>query len=495
MDYFFSASTYGQDGFRHDADQSAQRINTNIGYKINDDIETRFYLGYVNSDSDLPGNLSKQQLKDNPKQSQYEANPFNPALIGTGQWERNIDQFRIANKTTFSFNDNTLELGAFYAKKKLFHPIIDLFYFSPFIPTTIGVIDQNTDDFGITARLKHQGELFGLKNVLTIGASPTYGTNDDKRFRNINGNRGAMTNRFDLTAANIEIFAEDALHVTPEIVLIAGLQYAHSKRELKDKFINPATGNESFNQSYSQTNPKLGVLYEPQKNLQLFANVSRSFAPPDFGDLPNPSTASSLKAQKATTFEIGSRGNNTYVDWDIAYYYAKLKDEFLAVSPIPGFANTSNADNSIHQGLELAFTAYLPLNLAWKNNLLINHFRLDNDATFGDTRIPGIQKSLLRGELLYRKNGFYIGPTYEVSPQRYAVDFAETLYADSYAIFGLKVGQTVNEHWSWFLEGRNLSNKKYAATTDVLKTFNPNSDRPFSPGDGRSAYAGLTWNY
>ena len=495
LDYFFSASTYGQDGFRHDADQSAQRINANIGYKINDNIETRFYLGYVNSDSDLPGNLSKQNLKDNPKLSQYEADPFNPALIGTGQWKRNIDQLRIANKTTFSFDDNTLELGAFYAKKKLFHPIIDLFYFSPFIPTTIGVIDQHSDDYGITARLKHQGEQFGLKNELIVGASPTYGTNDDKRFRNINGNRGAMTNRYDLTATNLEVYTEDTLHVTPEIAVIAGLQHAYSTRKLNDKFINPATGDESFDESYSQTNPKLGVLYEPQKNVQLFANLSRSFAPPDFGDLPDPTTAKSLKAQKATTFEIGSRGNSAYVDWDVAYYYARLKDEFLAVSPIPGVTDTTNADKSIHEGLELAATVHLPLNLEWQNNLLINHFRLDNDATFGDTRIPGIQKSVLRGELMYRKNSFYIGPTYEISPQRYAVDFAETLYADSYAIFGLKVGQKVNEHWSWFLEGRNLSDKKYAATTDVLKVFDPSSDRPFSPGDGRSAYAGVTWNY
>ena len=109
LDYFFSTSTYGQDGFRHDAEQSAQRINANIGYKINDNVETRFYFGYVNSDSDLPGNLSKQNLKDDTKLSQYEtADPGDPVLTGKGQWKRNIDQFRIANKTTFSFDDNTL---------------------------------------------------------------------------------------------------------------------------------------------------------------------------------------------------------------------------------------------------------------------------------------------------------------------------------------------------------------------------------------------------
>ena len=90
-----------------------------MGYKINDDVETRFYLGYVNSDSDFSGNLSKQNVKYSPKTSQYEADHFNPALVGTGQWRRYIDQFRIANKTIFNFDDNTFELGAFYAKKTI----------------------------------------------------------------------------------------------------------------------------------------------------------------------------------------------------------------------------------------------------------------------------------------------------------------------------------------------------------------------------------------
>lgn len=503
LDYFLTVSTYGQNGFRHDAEQSAQRLNGNIGYKITADVETRFYLGYTTNDSDLPENLTKAQLKHNPRQSQYEANPGDPILTGTGQWKRDIDLWRVANKTTLRFDNATLELGAFYSRKDLFHPIVDLAYLSflPFPPfstgtfATLGVIDQKTDDFGLTAKLKHSNELFGLKNEFIAGMSPTYGETDDKRFRNIQGHRGALTNRFDQTASNLEVFAEDRLFLTPELAVIPGVQYTRSKREARDKFINPATGDESFSQTYTQTSPKLGVLYQLQPQIQLFANVSRSFAPPDFGDLINPAVAKTLKAQKATTFEIGSRGNSAHVDWDIALYYARVQDELLGVSPAPGVTDTVNAGRTTHVGLEMGMTARLPMHLEWRHNLLVNDFRLDNDPTFGDTHIPGVQRSLLRGELLYRKNGFYVGPTIEVSPQRYAVDFAETLYADRYMIWGLKLGQQYSEHLSWFVEGRNLANKKYAATTDLLKVFNPASDHPFFPGDGASVYTGVQWRY
>ncbi|HQN64130.1 MAG TPA: TonB-dependent receptor [Methylophilus sp.] len=508
MDYFVSVSGYSQNSFRDDADQDAQRVNGNVGYKISDTVETRFYFGYTNNDSELPGNLSKAQLRKEPEDSQNKANPGDPILSGTGVWERNIDLWRLANKTTFTWDNTKLDVGVFYSNKDLYHPIVDLAYLSflPFPPfstgtfATLGVIDQKTDDYGLTMRLQHTGEIAGMKNEFVVGLSPTYGEIEDKRFRNLNGHKGTMTNNFDLTARNFEAYVQDTLHVTPELAVIAGLQYTDSKRKAKDKFINPATGDESYNESYSQASPKLGLLYNLDQHVQLFANYSRSFEPPSFGELVNPAIAKNLKAQKGNSFEIGTRGNSEYIDWDVALYYAKMRDEMLAVSPFPGNTDTVNADKTIHVGLEMGMTARLPMSLEWRHNLLVNRFKFDNDDTFGDNRLAGIPRVLMRAELLYRGNhflpGFYFGPTVEWSPERYNVDFAETLYADNYTIWGLKMGQHVNDHWSWFLEGRNLGDKKYAASTDVLKQANATgSDRAFLPGDGRSVYAGFTWRY
>ncbi len=483
LDYYVTASTYGQNGYRDNAEQSADRLTGNIGYRINDSAETRFYFGYLNNDSQLPGNLSKSQLDTDPQLATIRA--------GQGINRRDVDLWRIGNKTTFVFDQTKLELGAFYSNKRLFHPIIDLFAFGV---DTVGVIDQKSDDYGITARVTHDGQLFGLKNTFIAGISPTYGQTDAKNFRNVNGSRGAQVNQFDQTASNFESFIENRLSVTPATTLVTGLQYTYAKRKSVDQMIT-GTGDQSLNESYNQTSPKLGVLYQLQPNVQLFANVSRSFEPPSFGELSN-IVASTLKAQSGTTFEVGSRGNSQHVDWDIALYYARLQNELLQISPIPSNTQTINADRSIHAGLELGMTARLPWHLEWRHNLLINHFTLDNDATFGNNRLPGIQRSLLRGELMYRNNDFYAGPTIEISPERYNVDFAQTLYADSYALLGFKLGQKVNPNWSWFLEARNLTDKKYAASTDVIRAANATrSDAAFLPGDGRSAYFGLQWTY
>ncbi len=483
FDYFVSGSTFNQDGFRENATQNADRINANFGYRINSDIETRFYVGYAKSDSNLPSALTKAQLKDDPSDSF-----LSPSI---GQQKRDIDLFRIANKTNILIGEHSnLQLSAYYSHKDLFHPIFQ-------------VLDVDSNDYGVEARFSQVGELFGHKNEFVVGVNPSYGVAYDDRWTNNRGVRGARQNKLENRSKNLDAYAENRFFVLPEVSLITGLQYTHSERKLIDKFFATAAQNESFDATYVQTNPKVGVLYDYKPNVQFYANVSRSYEPPSFGELVGGITPNIVDAQNGTTFEIGSRGNSQNIDWDFSAYYAKLNNELLqtavfvggnSLAPAP---QTTNADKTIHAGIELGLTARLPWHLEWRQSLLINQFKFDNDNTFGNRDLPGLQKSLLRGELMYRNAGFYVGPTVEFSPQRYAVDFAETLYADNYTIFGIKAGQEVNKHFSWFLDVRNLSDKKYAASTNViLNAARPGTGQSlFLPGDGRSAYAGITWNY
>lgn len=483
FDYFVSGSTFNQDGFRENAVQDAERINANFGYKINSDIETRFYIGYAKSDSALPGNLTKAQLKDDPSDS------FLSTTVG--QQRRDIDLFRIANKTNIMIGDQSnLQLSAYFSDKKNFHPIFQ-------------VLDIDTQDYGFEARFSQVGELFGHKNEFVVGVNPSYGVGYDERSVNNLGVRGARTNKLENRSKNLEAYAENRFYVLPEVSLITGLQYTHSERKLTDKFFATPAQNESFDATYVQTNPKVGVLYDYTSHVQFYANVSRSYEPPSFGELAGGVRPNIVDAQDGTTFEIGTRGNSERIDWDFSAYYAKLNNELLQTAVFAAGNNpaaavqTTNADKTIHAGLELGLTARLPWHLEWRQSLLINHFRFNNDNTFGNSDLPGLQKSLLRGELMYRNHDFYLGPTVEFSPQRYAVDFAETLYADNYTLIGFKAGQQVNDHFSWFLDARNLNDKKYVASTSViLDASRPGTNQSlFLPGDGRSVYVGAEFRY
>ncbi|MEO8004609.1 MAG: TonB-dependent receptor [Betaproteobacteria bacterium] len=471
MDGYASASHFTLDGFQDHSQQDEAKLFANLGLRLNEQLETRFYVLDVNADSELPGALTKAQLDANPRQ----ANPGNVA----GNQKRDFDLNRVANRTTYNFGDARIEVGTWIAHKRLFHPIFQ-------------VLDIVSDDYGMDLRYVSEAPLLGRRNLLTIGFSPALTDQTDNRFANVGGTRGARTAASDQTATNLDLYFEDQHYVGERDALVVGAQASRSSRKYEDHFL--ANGDNSFDSDYEAISPKFGWRHEFSPQVQAFANVSRSFEPPSFGELAGGPGITQVSAQKADTLEIGSRGNLTDLTWDAALYYAKVRDELLGLNDANGNPlGTVNAPHTLHVGAELGVTKRLS-NIELRAAYLWNDFRFDGDPVYGNNTLPGIPKHFFKGEALYRfASGFYIGPTAEWSPQRYPVDMANTLFADSYALFGLKLGSQSKTGLSWFVEGRNLSNQKYAATTNVIANAKGADSAQFNPGEGRGVYAGVEW--
>lgn len=479
LDWAATYSTFDQDGFRRHAAQHAQRATANAGYRISAGAETRFFLSYANSDSELPGNLTKAQLEADPRQ----ANPANMS----GHQKRDIDWYRVSNRTVVRFGEARLELHGWYLEKTLFHPIFQL-------------LDQKNRDGGAEARWVSEAQLGGRRNILTAGISPTRGTIEEDRWVNAGGNRGARTNKFDQLAENVELYVEDQHYFLPRTAFIAGAQHSRNRRKNTDRFIAAGEGDESFDQRYSRSSPKIGLRHELTPQAQVFANFSGSYEPPSFGELAGGLRPNLVSPQRAKTFELGSRGSMENVAWDAAIYHARVEDELLQTQVFPagnsGVAapQTVNAGRTVHQGLELGTSGKLLRAFEWRQALFINRFRFDGDPDFGGNTLPGLPKSLFKGEIVYRASyGVHVAVNLEHSPSRYPVDMANTLFADPYTLWGARIGQKIGGHWYWFLEGRNLTGEKYAATTGVTRNQAGADGAQFLPGEGRSLYAGLEY--
>src|SRR3546814_16161192 len=85
---------------------------------------------------------------------------------------------------------------------------------------------------------------------------------------------------------------------------------------------------------------------------------------------------------------------------------------------------TTNADRTVHQGIEVGLDATIPLSalgdsLALTAAYTYSDFFFDDDAIYGDNRIPGVPKHYLRAELRYKhQGGFYAGPKIGRAPCR-----------------------------------------------------------------------------
>lgn len=492
-------ATYAHtDGRRDFSDSESQRVNANIGMMLAKNTENRVYFGYTNSTTNLPGSLTKGQLQSDPQQAA-------PGNI-TNPQERNYEWFRLADRVVSEFDDARVELSAGWQRKRLDHPIN-------------ATLDDLSNDFFAQAKVDYTADLAGQKNRLTLGVTPSIGTVDDTRYQNPPGDatRGPLLSKSDQNAQNVALFIEEDHYFTKQLAGTAGLRVDYARRDYSVTTANVGPGQNaaqaaallaaSRTKEFFGVSPSIGGRYEfDDAKQQVFANVSRSFEAPTFGEFTSLRTANpnSVDAQTATTIEIGTRGEKGAFAWDLAYYYAFLNDEFIS-STVPNTVNIStiNAKDTRHQGVELGFDVnLLGGDIAKKDEQQLvlrqvfnwNDFRFNNDSAYGDNRIAGIPQFTYRAELTYRHpSGFYIGPNIEVASKSW-IDHANTQFADAYIIAGARAGYRKDKGFACYVEARNLFDTKYAATTTVVNQANAVT-AGYTPGDGFGAYAGVEYSW
>jgi iron complex outermembrane receptor protein len=484
IDAYITASQQFSEGFRDHSEQNNQRLFANFGWQIADNIESRLFITAINTDSELPGNLTKAQLEDDPRQ----AAAANVLL----DQHRDYQLYRIASKTSVRNGNSTVDFIAAWTYKDLDHPI------SP-------VVDQNSNDGLVGVTFTNTDDLFGREHRLRAGILYQHGETHSANFINAGGKRGALTQKDEQTADNLEAFAESQLSLGAGFTGVVGFSAAHNERE-NDRTFGPTPVNSSYDRNYDNLSPKVGLRWDA-KNFQIYTNVSGSYEPPTFSE--SGGTVVANDDQTATTFEIGTRGTYQAFRWDASVYYAEVRDELLTVQLPPpaavGITGTINADRTIHQGIEFA-GEYDLLGTSWdetpENRLVFRgawtygDFRFDHDKTYGDNRLAGLPPSLIRGELTWENSrGYYAGPTFEWVPTKSFIDHRNTVSADPYALVGFKFGRRVQEGISWFIEARNLTDETYAATTGVMENAKGNDQAQFLPGDGRSVFAGIEWKW
>lgn len=477
-DWFIAGSQFHQDGFRNHSRQDTQRISGNLGLALSDAVETRFFINAVKTDSELPGALSKAEMHADSRKA-------DPATIN-GDQHRDFDLYRVSNKTTFRISpEQQIEAGAFYSHKSLFHPIFQ-------------VLKQNSDDYGISARYLSDRQLFGQKNQLIIGTSLADGKLRDDRFINVGGQPGVRTAQADQHSTNYTIFAENQHYFLPATALILGAQMVEAQRRLDDRFLS--NGDNSVDKTYRRVSPKIGMRHELAAGVQVYGNVSGSYEPPSFGELAGGPNVTPVDAQRARTLELGTRGLSSQswgtMQWDVALYRAKLSKELLALNdPAGNPLGTINADQTVHQGIEAGLEASIGKTWTLRASYLLNDFRFDGDRSYGNRRLAGTPRQLATAEVLYKMdNGLYMGPNVRVASATY-VDHANTLQTAGYGVIGFKLGQRMSKNLSWFVDARNLADKVYVATTNVVADAKGLDGRQFYPGDGRSLYAGIELKY
>ena len=492
LDYYVALTDSEYDGYQNHSSGSSKGIAANVGYRFNPNLETRFYLRYRETDNELAGRVTQDQIKHHPRAA-------NPAYLTRDDNRPQPGSTWLGNKTTFYLDDDSqLEAGLVYHD----YPM-DLREG----PMRLKV--AYTDVSG-TLNYQRRHTLFGHESKTTIGWRTTkhLPNSGASQYSRVNGVFGAKTRDFTYQGSDTVLHIGNELELIPDLWLTSGLAAIYTRRESDVTF--PVSGGKVSQHDWDYA-PRLGLRYDLSPALQVYGNLSRSVEPPHPWSLiwsaPTQTQPIEMQNQTATTLELGARGDSDLGRWDLAWYYAKVRHELLAVETQAATQTTAaivgefNASPTTHQGVEASLDSLLwersaVGKLSLRQAYTFSDFHYRDDRVFGDNRLPGLPMHYYQAELRFDlPSGFYAGLNTQMA-SKVQVDYANSYNADAYALLGATVGYNApKQDWQTWLDLRNLTNKRYAAI--VVPGYNDRgADVARSvPGEGFGVYAGVSYSF
>lgn len=474
-DLYAAVTNQTGQGERSQSQQNIQFVSLNLGRSFGEDREVRLIINGSNINQEIPGALTRAQFQADPRQTAA----GNYAL----DYQRNQRGLRASLRTTWRLTDGLLFEGAAYGIwKDLDHPIFQ-------------VIDQQSRNWGAFGRLSWDGEIGGLRADAYGGVWLRTGDLDSNFYVNLATARGAPRSRTLQNADAADVFAEGRLFVTDRLALTAGGTWGRAGRDY-ESFAIPGVGgtfNLKASKDYDWFAPRLGLLWESEDGVQVFANLTRSVEPPNFGSMsPTGTGFAPVEAQEAWTAEIGTRGRRGSFTWDVTLYRAELDGEMLQYTVAPGIpASTFNAGETVHQGLEAAVDWRITPAWRLRQTWTWSDFRFDGDVQYGDNRLPIIPEHLYRAELRYQSPGGWFAAASLETSSELTVDYRNTTAAPGYTIANLNAGWSITDDVTVFLDVRNITDEAYVSNVQAAILATP-ATAAYWPGDGRAVFGGLT---
>lgn len=505
FDYYVSLTDANADGYQDHTRSQSKGVIGNFGYRFNPNLETRFYLRYRETDNDLAGRVSKRSIEHDPRAA-------NPAYVSRDDRRKQPGSTFVGNKTTYYIDDDSsIQTGLVYHD----YPM-DLREG----PNRLKVAYS---DVSGTFDYKRRDTLWGRESRSTLGLRVTKHLPNDgaSEFVRIpTGNTasyapGTRIRNFTYQGSDTVLHFGNDLEIADDLWLTTGLAAIYTRRESAVTY--PEGGGKTSLGDWDYA-PRLGLRYQLTPNVQLFGNLSRSVEAPHPWSLiyssnlrfPAGSGVATgaqrdpieLRNQTATTLELGGRGDSSLGEWSLAWYYAQVRHELLSVLPDPSATTPYelNASPTVHQGVEASLQSELWSQpgvgrLSLRQAYTFSDFHYRDDSRFGDNRLPGLPMHYYQGELRYDwPLGFFAAVNTQLV-SKVAVDYANSYYADPYALFGATLGYNAPKNdWQTWVDVRNLTDKRYAATVTPGYDDKGLDAARSTPGEGLGVYLGVSWS-
>lgn len=478
--FIFHGNYLTSDGYRDQSGFQQYNFNVNANFKISEKFNLKALVNYSDSPkADDPGGLNLEAVEENRRQARDRN-----ILFKTGEM---IQQFKAGLSAVWNLNSNTSAEGYLFYNNRQFEGRLP-FEFG-------GLVDLRRDYVGQGATITYSKG----KNTLKAGYDFAYQNDDRQRFRNLEGIQGGQTLDQKERFTNLGVFATNHLEID-KWYFTGGIRFDYNKLAAVDEFLED--GDDSGEITLNSFNPSAGVSYAFAKANNLYINVATSFETPALSELsanPNGDRGfnEDLEAQKATNYELGSKGQLTKdLRYQIAFFYINTQDDLVPfeLAAFPDRTFFRNAGRTERKGVEIEGAYTISKQWAFTAAYTYSDFKYDefttDSGTFDGNLLPGIPQHFTNLGMQFKsEKGFYVNAQASLVGKQYANDSNQT-EVDGYENINLRAGFNFFFKKIKILPYAGINNVLDQQYTDNVR-INAFGSRFYEPAPGINGYGGV----
>ena len=286
--------------------------------------------------------------------------------------------------------------------------------------------------------------------------------------------------------------------LSPSWSINAGLRYDDLQYDVTDRFL--ADGDDSGGRDFGEVSPSLSLSYRAG-NYTVFASYSSSFETPTTTELANPDGSGGFNQavipQSADNYELGLRGSNESLGYELAIFRIELEDELVPfeLAAFPGRTFYSNAGSSSRSGVEMATTWPLgggfraDVSYTW-SDFEYDIFVDDSGNDFSGNQLPGLPKHFGYIGIHYESAGKLTATLESVYSGQLFANTANTVSVSGYAVSNFRMSYELTRG-NWILRPYLGINNIFDESYNSNIRINAFGDRFFEPAPMRNVYAGI----
>ncbi|MCC6290257.1 MAG: TonB-dependent receptor [Chitinophagaceae bacterium] len=360
--YFYKKS---RDGYRDVEHTNSEAENITIAYEPSKNFSLKIEWARSTYTYRIPGQLNDSMFKADPKQATRTRNYFNPDIHIPSV----VLNWNITPTTKLQFTSSAV-LGR--RNSVMFDKATNI---RDTINTT--TMQYNNRQVDIDGFNSYTNELRVLQNYFTGRNMHTLTTGIQYMHNNLHRTqlgKGTTGSDFDLTLVepgwgrdmhfktkNIAIFAENNFQLLRNLSINAGARVEMGRTDMTGKVVYYP--DENFPVSIKHQYPLFGAgfTYNVTGNMDVYGGFSQAYRSMTFKDLIPASVYEkvdpNIKDAKGYNAEIGFRGTQSFLKWDITAYVLQYKNRFGTLSETDAtgefYTYRTNIGKSFTKGLEL----------------------------------------------------------------------------------------------------------------------------------------------